>query len=103
MMATLKARVQQGMALLDMHCPGWQKTVDIERLDMGNSINGLIEQIYQCSYVRALQQLAINADEAMECGFDIAENTPESQYEKRWQQLTEAWKQAIKEQEGTKS
>lgn len=103
-MADIDTHVQHGIALLDAHSPGWRARVDLARLDMESSTDGLLEQLYGTFHDgRIALGLTWNSDETgcAENGFDIAggpDALPGVVGKRRWQALTEAWKRALSEQ-----
>ena len=105
-MADIDTRVQRGMTLLDERCPDWRARVDVARLDMSDSRDGIFEQLYGTFHDgRVALGLTWNSDETgcFENGFDIADEygniLPDDEGKRRWQALTEAWKRALSKQD----
>lgn len=44
--AELQERVRRGIALLDRECPEWRDKIRIERLDLSNSCQCILGQVY---------------------------------------------------------
>ncbi len=95
---TIQERVQQGIALLDEHKPDWREQIWIDGLDMDSSSDGLLEQVYKMSYIKAIRALGLHISQGYEYGFDIDDRfVPfhEEENKRQWRELTDAWKKAI--------
>jgi len=55
-LSSTSPRIERGAALLDELRPGWDKTIDVDRLDLGNCERCILGQLYG-GYDQALQML----------------------------------------------
>jgi hypothetical protein len=98
-MPTLTERVQRGAALLQQKYPNWQEAIDCDRLDMGSSSDGLLEQLY-ITYPNVLNALGLRSyEDALEYGFDIRPELSDKSNQRQWSALTTAWKTLISQKE----
>jgi hypothetical protein len=66
----LSTRVRRGVRLLDREKPGWERKIDLDRLDLGHTCNCVLGQVYG-NYDRALYELDGDVAERPEnFGFD---------------------------------
>ena len=90
-----KNKVAKGAALMDKELPGWEKKIDLERLDLGDICNCVVGQLYPDeSYITAVYDLlginSIIESTTDEYGFSASEW-------RDYPSLTREWKQLIQE------
>lgn len=59
----LRTRIERGAKLLDERVPGWRERIDLDRLDMGNSLHCILGQCFG-SYFDGLRTLDLSTDSA---------------------------------------
>lgn len=109
---SLKARIRQGMKLLDATQRGWRERIQLRNLDLSqpvlNESTGcgcVLAQVFG-GYGQGTNTLGIDQqNEAIACGFERPFSgsylpSPRSAWQDRegeYKQLTEAWKKALTE------
>lgn len=88
----LGARVQRGMALLDVEYPGWREMIDLDKLNMGSTRNCTLGQLYG-DFDDGLHALYLSRGTVF--GFDAPSCWDMVMY--TYGELTATWKAALSE------
>lgn len=90
--------VEAGLALLDAQAPGWEKLVDLERLDITSPVGCMLGQVYGY-YFDGLDALKITDLEASSYGFQLTfdDSIIESGERSPYDRLTETWQTLLRE------
>ncbi len=91
-MARLPASVLRGAELLDERLPGWPHHVDADKLDLGNSCNCPLGQIFG-DYDDAVDILGLEKPERF--GFHLAAGR------QTFDKLTDAWRRVVLQRQAT--
>lgn len=89
---TIKQRVKAGAKFLDKREPGWEKKVNLKKLQMYNCFSCVLGQT-DSDYDSHKKGLRISEDQAVRLGFQIAGNKYSLS---KFNFLTEAWKDLIR-------
>jgi hypothetical protein len=101
-MSTIAERVAKGSAFLDGKQPGWDKRIDLERLDLESGCNCILGQLHpapddpeELPYIAALRALGlphgVKDSEDVDLGFYFASDEDEfPALEAEWRRLIEA-------------
>ena len=101
---TTTKRVQRGVALLDQECPGWRDQIRMGDLDMANTYNCVLGQVYGGyeQAVVALNHKIATRRQRERHGFTLPKKvimatitTDYEAWKREWNLLTVAWKGAI--------
>ncbi len=86
----MKARIQAGIAFLNVMRPNWKKKIDLKKLDLGNPNVCMIGEV--CGdYNDGRYELGLSDSQAETLGFQ--DNNTDDDYKT----LTRAWKRALRE------
>jgi hypothetical protein len=102
------SRVQRGAELLDSHSPGWEKELDLEKLELQSTENDVLGQVFG-SFTVGADLLRPYEERMHSAGFDIdldlAYRLAEEKHDKLdagdhfendyWDMLNEAWTQEV--------
>ena len=92
--------VDRGAKLLDEIEPDWYEKIDLERLDLGDSCNCVLGQLYQVEHPRIRDKVASYERKGKELGIDPwsaqAGRLGFIEYGRaRYSNMTAAWRRAI--------
>lgn len=83
----IPANAVRGAALLDERLPGWRAEIDVDRLDLGNTCNCVLGELFG-SYDRGLKMLGLYDSQAGALGFF-------KRGRQTWSSLTAGWRALI--------
>ncbi len=92
----MKENVLHGVALLDEKVPDWRKRIDSELLSMVWCGRCILGQLFG-GYGNGLIELEIGWDmeKAVYYGFDVFDVRTQSEKSKKWNKLTQLWKEQL--------
>lgn len=94
-MITVQERVQKGVEFLNEAAPEWWKVIDLGRLNLHSPCDCVLGQLFG-DFGRALgDELDLSHTQSRILGFDIAFELEPDLKLTEYQQLTQAWKEAI--------
>jgi hypothetical protein len=98
--AIMKEKIKRGADLLDEVRPSWDGMQDLNRLDIGSSVDCVVGQSFpEMPYFLALQKLFPNQDEvqaARDHGFGVEwHGMNHEQRDQAYDQYTQEWKSLI--------
>lgn len=101
-MSTIAERVAAGAAFLDKREPGWDRRIDLDRLDLESACACVLGQLHfdknapDLSYIYAIRKLQIQEPRDAEFGFDVLEGAEDfSAEEAEFEELTAEWKRVL--------
>lgn len=90
------ARVTKGAALLDEKRPGWEREIDLTRLDVNDPEHCVTAQtIGEGDYFRGKERLRLSSDESAEHGFVLTDDEYDEAGSEGYAPLTQAWRELI--------
>ncbi|KXK63382.1 hypothetical protein AWW66_03450 [Micromonospora rosaria] len=90
----LQDRVTAGVAWLDQHHPGWADRIDVDVLDLDDSLSCVLGQV-----VGDFWQTPITYDQAIGLGFEAA---PGDLHAEEYAGLDGVWRAVIEERQGAR-
>lgn len=84
----LPVNVQRGAELLDERLPGWRDEIDQDFLDLGNTCNCVLGQLFG-SYDRGVKVLGLHDSQASALGFF-------KRGRQTWETLTAGWRGVLR-------
>jgi hypothetical protein len=96
-----KNKVAKGVALMDRELPGWEKKIDLELLDLGDSCSCIIGQAYSGeSYIASVHDLFEGSPFTENTTDEYGFSTPDCN---DYPSLTREWKELILERRKQKN
>ena len=96
---TINERVTRGAAALDKANPGWERRVDLSKLDLQDSCRCVLGQLYGHYFdgLMALENGSVPIDMAVTPGANLGFNARSGEPPSAYRALDEAWISFIKE------
>ncbi len=93
-LAKLNSKAAYGACFFDRLCPGWHAKIDTEKLDINNTDDCIVGQLFG-DYKTAVKQLSITESRSVRLGIYLLCHDTTKTEKQQWNNLTLAWKREI--------